>query len=39
MRACCSTGTPTLTSPRGQAVRVLLYLMDRDKAIRLLSVG
>ena len=27
---------PTLASPRGQAVRLLLHLMERDKAIRLL---
>jgi ATP-dependent DNA helicase RecG len=30
---------PDLTGPRGQAIRVLLYLLERDKAIRLLSVG
>jgi ATP-dependent DNA helicase RecG len=30
---------PDLTSPRGQAVRTLLYLLDRDKAIRMLAVG
>ena len=30
---------PDLTSPRGEAARVLLYLMERDKAIRMLSVG
>ncbi len=30
---------PTLSSERGQAVRTLLYLMEQDKAIRLLSVG
>jgi ATP-dependent DNA helicase RecG len=30
---------PELGSPRGQAMRVLLYLMEREKAIRLLSVG
>ncbi len=30
---------PELTSKRGQAIRALLYLMDRDKAILLLSVG
>jgi ATP-dependent DNA helicase RecG len=30
---------PGLASPRGQAVRLLLHLMERDKAIRLLSVG
>ena len=28
-----------LTTPRGQAVRVLLWLMEQDKAIRLISVG
>jgi len=30
---------PTLTSPRGQAVRLLLHLMERDKAMQLLSIG
>ncbi len=30
---------PDLSSERGKAVRVLLYLMEQDKAIRLLSVG
>jgi ATP-dependent DNA helicase RecG len=30
---------PALISPRGAAMRVLLYLMERDKAIHLLSVG
>jgi len=30
---------PDLTSPRGHAARVLLWLMEQDKAIRLLSVG
>ncbi len=30
---------PELVSPRGQAMRTLLYLMERDKAIRMLSVG
>ncbi len=30
---------PDLTSPRGQAARVLLWLMERDQAIRLISVG
>jgi ATP-dependent DNA helicase RecG len=30
---------PALTSPRGEAARTLLYLMQRDKAIRMLSVG
>ncbi|MFX0540137.1 ATP-dependent DNA helicase RecG [Roseovarius sp. S4756] len=30
---------PGLTGPRGQAARVLLWLMERDQAIRLISVG
>ena len=30
---------PALDSVRGQAVRVLLWLMEQDKAIRLISVG
>lgn len=30
---------PALRSPRGQAARVLLWLMEQDKAIRLISVG
>ncbi len=30
---------PALEMPRGQAVRTLLYLMEQDKAIRLLKVG
>jgi ATP-dependent DNA helicase RecG len=30
---------PSLQSPRGQAVRVLLWLMRQDEAIRLISVG
>ena len=30
---------PELTSPRGRAARVLLWLMEQDKAIRLISVG
>ena len=30
---------PTLESPRGQAARTLLWLMERDQAIRLISVG
>lgn len=30
---------PTLKSKRGEAVRVLLWLMEQDKAIRLISVG
>ncbi|PZQ49033.1 MAG: ATP-dependent DNA helicase RecG [Rhodovulum sulfidophilum] len=30
---------PGLTSKRGEAARVLLHLMERDKAIRLLGVG
>jgi ATP-dependent DNA helicase RecG len=30
---------PNLTSPRGQALRHLLYLFERDEAIRLLRAG
>ncbi|MES2916114.1 MAG: ATP-dependent DNA helicase RecG [Pseudomonadota bacterium] len=30
---------PDLASPRGQAARALLWLMDQDRAIRLISVG
>lgn len=30
---------PTLQSARGQAARVLLWLMRQDEAIRLISVG
>lgn len=30
---------PDLTTPRGQAARVLLWLMEQDQAIRLISVG
>ena len=30
---------PALTSERGQALRSLLYLFDRDEAIRLLRAG
>ncbi len=30
---------PDLTSPRGQAARILLWLMRQDEAIRLISVG
>ncbi len=30
---------PDLTSPRGKAARVLLWLLDQDRAIRLISVG
>lgn len=30
---------PTLETPRGQAVRVLLWLMEQDRAIRLMGVG
>ena len=30
---------PDLATPRGQAARALLYLMDRDAAFRLMSVG
>jgi ATP-dependent DNA helicase RecG len=30
---------PDLSSPRGQAARVLLWLLDQDRAIKLISVG
>jgi ATP-dependent DNA helicase RecG len=30
---------PALEKPRGQAARVLLWLMEQDKAIRLISIG
>jgi ATP-dependent DNA helicase RecG len=30
---------PTLDSARGKAARVLLWLMEQDQAIRLISVG
>ncbi len=30
---------PDLTSERGRAVRVLLWLMEQDKAIGMISVG
>ena len=30
---------PTLTSERGEALRHLLYLFERDEAIRLLRAG
>ena len=30
---------PDLTSPRGAAARVLLWLMRRDEAVRLMTVG
>ncbi len=33
------TDDPDLTSPRGQAARVLLWLMEQDQVIRLISVG
>ncbi|WP_171098910.1 ATP-dependent DNA helicase RecG [Ruegeria sp. HKCCD7255] len=33
------SGDPKLTSTRGQAARVLLWLMKQDQAIRLISVG
>ena len=30
---------PTLKTPRGQALRTLLYLLERDEAVRLLRAG
>ncbi|MCV6594797.1 MAG: ATP-dependent DNA helicase RecG [Silicimonas sp.] len=33
------TRDPDLSSPRGQAVRTLLWLLEQDKAIEMISVG
>lgn len=33
------TMDPSLTSPRGEAARVLLWLLDQDRAIRLIGIG
>jgi len=30
---------PALASPRGKAARLLLWLLDQDRAIKLLTVG
>ena len=30
---------PEMSGPRGQAARVLLWLLEQDKAIRMISVG
>jgi ATP-dependent DNA helicase RecG len=30
---------PTLSTPRGKALRALLYLFEKDEAIRLISAG
>ncbi len=30
---------PTLRTPRGEALRLLLYLFEKDQAIRLLNAG
>jgi ATP-dependent DNA helicase RecG len=30
---------PDLTSPRGAAARTLLWLMEQDRAIRLIGIG
>lgn len=30
---------PDLTGPRGKAARILLWLLDQDRAIKLISVG
>ena len=30
---------PQLASPRGQAIRALLWFMEQDRAIRLMSAG
>jgi ATP-dependent DNA helicase RecG len=34
-----SSRDPELTSVRGKALRVLLYLFERDEAVRLLRAG
>ena len=39
MRSSFSRAIRTLTSPRGEALRHLLYLFERDEAIRLLRAG
>jgi ATP-dependent DNA helicase RecG len=33
------TRDPTLTSPRGEALRQLLYLFEKDEAVRLIRAG
>jgi ATP-dependent DNA helicase RecG len=33
------TDDPRLESPRGQAARLLLWLMEQDRAVRLIGVG
>ena len=30
---------PKLETPRGEALRVLLYLFERDEAVRLIAAG
>jgi ATP-dependent DNA helicase RecG len=30
---------PTLSTPRGEALRQLLYLFERDEAVRLIRAG
>jgi ATP-dependent DNA helicase RecG len=30
---------PVLSTPRGQAARMLLWLMNQERALRLISVG
>jgi ATP-dependent DNA helicase RecG len=33
------TQDPALAGPRGQALRILLYLFERDEAVRLIASG
>jgi ATP-dependent DNA helicase RecG len=33
------TRDPTLASPRGEALRQLLYLFEKDEAVRLIRAG
>jgi ATP-dependent DNA helicase RecG len=33
------TQDPTLTSPRGEALRLLLHVFERDEAVRLIRAG
>ena len=33
------TRDPKLTTPRGEALRALLYLFERDEAVRLIRAG
>ena len=39
LRRALIAGDPDLSTPRGEAVRVLLWLLEQDKAIEMISVG